>query len=208
MKRYIATIIILLCTTSAYISIQHSHKMAAAETPPADVLDMPSTFGEYVQLGSDADAGESVKKQLETSLILMRTYRARTGRQILLTIVYAGTTRRSLHFPEVCLVGQGWEIREQSTMPVSFLFDASKLSLIRGERNDAVLYWFKTGKLFTGNFFENSWHWACGQLSRGTATSAMIRVSTPVTRDGEEEAFMALADFAAQLTPILADRVK
>jgi len=205
MKRYIITIIILLITAISFASIQRAHSAAAAKKTPVNVFNIPSSVGDYTQFGDDVDPGEDIKEQLETSAILMRTYRAPTGRHVQLTIVYAGTTRRSLHFPEVCLVGQGWEIGEQSKMPVGFFFDASKLSLVKGERHDAALYWFKTRDNLTGNFFENSWHWACEQLTTGSAASAMIRISTPVLNDGEESAFLLLEDFAVQLTHVLMD---
>lgn len=205
MKHYVATMILLLLTAAAYASIQQSHDSAAKERPAAELEKIPSVIGEYVQAGPDLDPGDDVRAALETSAILMRSYRAPSGYFVNLTIVYAGTTRRSLHFPEVCLVGHGWEIDEQSLMPVSFLFEASKLGIIKDGKRDAVLYWYKTGENLTGSFFENSWFWAWNQLTAGTASSAMIRLSTTVAGGNEEDAFKALAHFAGLLTPVLDD---
>ena len=71
-----------------------------------------------------------------------------------------------------------------------------------------MLYWFKTGDRFTGNFFVNSWHWARNQLTQGASTSAMIKVSAPIGNRDEESVFQLLEDFATKLTPILRDRIE
>jgi len=138
---------------------------------------------------------------------LMRDYVAPSGWPLQLTIVYAGTTRRSLHFPEVCLVGQGWEVREQGAQPVGFMFTAKRLVISNGSDEDAILYWFKTGDKLTGNFFVNSWHWALNQLSFQAPTSAMIKISAPIVNDDRERVFELLDDFARKLTPLLMDNL-
>jgi len=208
MKHYLTSLAILAMTAAVHTGISHVRSRAARQAPPQGVLAVPARIGPYEQAGPDYEVGDNIRRALETSAILMRPYRDRNGWPIQLTIVYAGTTRRSLHFPEVCLVGQGWEVREQTAMPVGFLFTASKLVLVKNDKKDAVLYWFKTGDKFTGNFFVNSWHWARNQLTRGTATSAMIKVSAPMGRRDEESVFLMLEDFAAKLVPILEARVK
>ena len=126
MKHYIATLIILLATALAYGHIQHGHRTAARLPRPKPRCSIsPRTIGGYTQWGEDEPIDDALKEELQTSTILMRTYRSQTGRPVQLTVVYAGSTRRSMHFPEVCLVGQGWEVREQSTMPVGFQFSAT-----------------------------------------------------------------------------------
>ena len=72
----------------------------------------------------------------------------------------------------------------------------------------AVIYWFKTGDMLTGNYFTNAWQWAKNQLSFGTATSAMVKVETPVGSQGEDAAFGLLEDFASKLTPVLLDNIR
>ena len=75
--------------------------------------------------------------------------------------------------------------------------------LFNGRRAEAVLYWFKTGDHSTGNYFLNSWYWARQQLTLGTPTSTMIKLTAPVGPQGEEPAFEVLEDFATQLMPVL-----
>ena len=118
---------------------------AGAEVRPMnEVLDVPRSIGGYTQVGPDEDIPENVKAALETSTILIRNYESFNKWPIQLSIVYAGTTRRSLHFPEVCLVGAGMEIRQQYETMVGFEFSAKRLVLVQGKNQFAVLYFFKT----------------------------------------------------------------
>jgi EpsI family protein len=144
---------------------------------------------------------------LQTSEILIRPYEASNGFPVTLTIVYAGTTRRSLHFPEVCLVGAGWEVRTQSSEEIDLNLSATKLVLARGEGQQAVLYWFKTGDHMTGSYFSNAYHWAVNQVTLGAPTSALIKLSAPISPGNEEYSFTMLKDFARSFVPVAMDRI-
>jgi EpsI family protein len=139
----------------------------------------------------------------------MRWYVGPGGQPILLTIVYAGQTRRSLHFPETCLVGQGWEVEKAYSAPVGIEFEARRLVIFQREEKQAVLYWLKTGDKFTSSGFMNALYWAREQLMFGTPTSSMIKLSMPFgPGKSEEEAFAVLDDFAARLTPYVMEHIK
>ena len=208
MKHYIATIAILALLAAAHLAIQRGQAVAAAQNAPQDFLDIPTAFAAYTQQGEDYPVSDRVRELLQTSVILMRPYASAEGWPIVLTVVYAGTTRRSLHFPEVCLVGQGWEIVEQDTKPIGFSFVAKRLILVKGNYRQAVLYWFKTGDELTGNFFLNSWHWTKNQLLSGSSTSAMIKLSSPIGKQDPEKVFTLLEDFALKFTPIMMEKIK
>ncbi len=197
---------LLLATTAANESIAHAQAKSVRDMKTRKALDIPSRIAGYEQFGTDAAIEKHVRDLLETSDILIRNYGSRMG-MVQLTIVYAGTTRRSLHFPEVCLVGAGWEIREQTSTDVGLMFTARRLVLVKGNHREAVLYWFKTGDTLTGNYFLNAWYWVKDQASFGSSTSAMIKVATPVGPAGEEAAFELLEDFSMKFAPILLERV-
>lgn len=208
MIHYIVAIAILLASATVHWTINLRRDWAAAAGTTTVKLDLPERIGPFVQRGGDIDPGDFVRKALEvgTSDILMRNYTAPNGAPVLVTIVYAGQKKRSLHFPEVCLVGQGWEVQEAYTAPVGIEFEARRLVIFRGESQQAVLYWLKTGKRFTSSIFMNGIYWAREQLLFGTPTSSMIKLSMPILKDrgqNQEAAFAILDDFASQLGPIL-----
>ena len=206
MKHAIVAIVLLAATTGAHLSIQRSQERAYLDKGEKTSLDVPSVIGPYRQTKPDFEVEERTKELLQSSLILMRLYQSPRRNPVFLTIVYAGTSRKSLHFPEVCLVGQGWEIRDQAPSQVGFSFTAKRLMLVKGNQKEAVLYFFKTGDEYTGNFFLNAWYWARNQFSRGAPTSAMIKLHAPVGRTQNEDAvFDTLEDFALKLVPVLSE---
>lgn len=207
MRHYIGLVLILCMVAAAHVGIVRAQVKASEALPEITKLDIPDHIGEYVKRGADAEIEDHVKQVLGTSMILIRNYAAPPQKNVQLTIVHS-TSRSSLHFPEVCLVGGGWEIQTQATHPVGFFFNAKKLVLVNGETRQLVLYWFKTGDELTGNFFVNAFHWAKTQLAFGSPTSTMIKVST-ILRPGqsEEHAFETLEDFALKFTPILQERI-
>jgi EpsI family protein len=206
-RHYIALVSILALAAAGHLGILRAHKEASRALPEAEELDIPAQIADYTQRGADAEIDEHTQNVLGTSSILIRDYLAPPQKHVQLTLVHS-TSRRSLHFPEVCLVGGGWEIQTQTTQPIGFFFDAKKLVLVNGERRQLVLYWFKTGDELTGNFFVNAFHWAKTQLAFGSPTSTMTKVST-VLQPGqsEEQAFATLEDFAIKFTPILQERI-
>lgn len=207
MLRYVAIGVVLLGTTGVHLSILDAREEAADKRPPVGLLDLPERIGPYEQIGEDLEVAPRVREILQTSLILMRNYKTPQGWPIQLQIVYTGASRRSLHFPEYCLVGAGYEILEQYSAPVGFDFNAKRLVLGKGSHEQAVLYWFKTDDNFTGNFFLNSWYWAKNQVTFGAPTSAMIKLSTTMGGRDEEAIFAMLEDFAQKLKPILLEQV-
>ena len=203
-----ATIMLLAVTLSLHAAISHAHAEAARAQPDKNLLDIPSTIGPYKQVGADIDPGDRVREILQTNAIVTRQYVSPGGWPVELMIVHTGQTRGSLHFPEVCLVGQGWEVREQYSAPVGFLFTAKRLVIFRGDRSQAVLYWFKTGSQLTGNYFLNTLNWVLGKITFGEPSSSMIRLSTVIGRQGDEVSFRVLEDFALQFEPILLEKVR
>lgn len=209
LTRFAILLTVLVAVTMGHLTILNAQAEAAQGVPTETTLKVPERIGTYKQIGSDAEIDEHTKRALETSTILIRGYRSTQGWPVQLTIVYAGKTRRSLHFPEICLTGGGWEIQKKATVPVGILFDAKRLVLTKGDSREAVLYWFKTGDTLTGNYFVNAFYWARNQLTFGTPTSAMIKLTTPIPQGqgAEEAAFSELETFAMQFAPVLRESV-
>ena len=206
---HVAFVVILLVpVTTLHFVILAKQADAGMKQPASALLEIPSKIGGYAQVGDDIEVEDYVKELLQTSTILTRNYQAPNGRVLQLSIVYAGSTRRSLHFPEVCLVGNGFDIVEQAPTEVGLSFSAKRLLLVRGNQYQAVLYWFKTEDRFTGNYFLNAAYWAKNQLTFKAPTSAMIKLTTIVAPDGKDGAFQALEDFALKLGPIILNNVE
>ncbi len=203
MIRYVLTLALLLATAVAHLGIGSVQANAARNSSPPELFAIPADIMGYRQAGPDVPVNESINKELETNSILIRNYVAPSGAVVQLTIVFAENTRRSIHFPEVCFTGQGWETHGKAPVPVGVNFIGQGLTLQKGDAREAVVYWFKTGESFTSNYLVNSYYWARDKLLLRSPSTMLIRVGTSINNQGEEAAFQILADFASALTPIL-----
>lgn len=208
MTRYAITLLMLLCTAFLHGLIGHVQaNVAEADSLPELRRQVPSQILQFSQAQPDMPVPESVRKNLETNTILMRTYASSSGRPVRLAIVYAEKTRRSLHFPEVCFTGQGWETYGKSAIPVGVHFVGQGLSVQKGDAREAVLYWFKTDRNLTGSYFLNSYYWSRDKLLLRSPSTMLVRLSTPIGSEGEAYAYRILTDFAAGLAPVLLENI-
>ena len=201
------TVCVLAVLMALHVQIVRAQSSAHMDAAAPAVLDIPREIADY-RAHTDYEVDETTRQILETSAIMIRDYAAPGGKKVLLSIVHAGSTRRSLHFPEVCLVGDGWEIVKQRQVPIGILFTAKQLVLVKGDHTEAVLYWFKTGDNVTGDFFQNAFEWAKNQVTFGEPASSMIKISTQFGPGGEREAFETLEDFATKFAPVMLERIK
>ena len=151
MARYAITLLLLLSTAVLHGLIGHVQANAAQTSSLPVLLKIPSQILNFRQARPDIPVPEFVRQNLETNTILMRDYVSSHGQLVQMSIVFAEKTRRSLHFPEVCFTGQGWQTHGRSSIPVGILFVGQGLTVQKGDAREAVLYWFKTGNNFTGN---------------------------------------------------------
>ena len=205
MTRYLATLLLILSTTVIHRTITHVQAVNAMTSKAPALIDLPDRILAFTKTGEDSPASESVREILETNTILARTYTSPVGEPVQLMIVYAENTRRSLHFPEVCFTGQGWETHGKSSIPIGTLFIGQRLTLQKGDVRQAVVYWFKTGDTSTGSYFVNSYIWARDKLLMKDPSAMLVRLSTPIGIQGEEEAYRVLNEFASGLAPVLLD---
>lgn len=207
MYKHLIVLLILMLTAIATIFIARAQNSVAQASSLPELLKIPSEILQFSQARPDSPVSASVRKTLETNTILMRDYVSSYGRPVNLTIVFAEKTRRSLHFPEVCFTGQGWETHGKSSIPVGIQFLGQGLTVQKGDSKKAVLYWFKTGDELTGNYYLNTFYWSADKLLLRNPSTMLIRLSTPVDQQGEARAYQVLSDFASGLTPIIADTI-
>jgi len=90
--------------------------------------------------------------------ILKRTYRDAAGRTLAMTVVVGGASRLSIHRPEMCLPGQGFQILSERTLDLDLgggrLLRARLVRAARtGQEPIGFLYWFVNRRAETAS------HW-------------------------------------------------
>lgn len=137
------------------------------------VMELPRVAGRFVgepgkisQVESDTLPGDT-----EIMRMVYRTPDAAAQRDaVTVSIVLAGSQRRSIHRPEVCLTGQGWSLIDATTVPVDMGFGRTlqvrdllieKPVMFSDGRRRSVrahyAYWFVGTDVTTPSHYDRVW---------------------------------------------------
>ncbi len=102
-------------------------------SPPGITLTMPMRQDAFE--GSQKSMTSQEREILHDDVQIQRMFYTSQQRAILATIVLSGSTKRSLHPPEICLPGQGWIISSRNVIPIPLeggqTIEATVISLFR-----------------------------------------------------------------------------
>lgn len=144
--------------------------------------------------------------------ILRRAYVNREGRRVMVTVVFSGRERRSIHKPQVCLVGQGHSIRDARTisvdMPDRSPLDVKLLSIARpaagGERLGFYAYWFFNPERETASHYVRLARMAWDNVIRGYRPRwGYVVIATDRLGQADEAALRILRSFIPAIYPAI-----
>ena len=171
------------------------------------LAELPTRIGSW-RAAQDVPVEPAIEAELAADLNLNRIYLGPGSEPIWLYVGYYGTRRggRPEHTPRGCYPGQGWAIaadRVLEVTPGSELRVNEYLVERDGDRQ-LVHFWYRS-HLRTGMLggLDQNLDRIIGRLAYGRADGALIRLSTPIGREGEVEARGRLIAFAAELDPML-----
>jgi EpsI family protein len=192
---------------------------AILEERPVESL--PARVGEWE--GEEMPVPFLVEKVLPAGTeFLRKTYRASAAgdasdAEVLVTVVTSGADKRSIHRPERCLQGQGWQIvsRDRCGIPVSkgsrTELEVTRLVIRRVwleekqkmEVRGVVLYWFMGHDRLTGsNSKRLLWGW-WDRVVRGLNYRWSYALLTSAVGRSVAETSEQMGHFAAQLLPLI-----
>lgn len=145
---------------------------------------------------------------LETRNAFARRYK-KDGNEVDILIVYSQNNRKVSHPPEICYTGSGITILSKRNIELEANPDmkitANKLLLEQRKVQQLSVYWFKVGREFTENYWKQQALIAMDTLLNKPASSALIRISTVIGRNGGtvETAEMTIRGFVQAIGPLL-----
>ncbi len=149
----------------------------------------------------------------EDTTVLRKLYSGMGGNAYLVTIVIAGKQRVSIHRPQICLRGQGYNVLDQESIQVGdgreSSFRASMLEIVeervagggalltQKQRTTRMLYWFVSAKRQTHSHYLRMFHTLIGRVIHGRVYrwAYISIVQSRATKNNMAE----LDDFAAEL---------
>ena len=180
---------------------------------------LPQALGGWT--GRDTPPDEDTTDILRTTDVLQRMFRKPNTPEVVFQVVFAMDDRTSVHAPEECQVGGGWQIiqrnlvtlpvrlpetyygREQEIgelppdMPLAGTMQLTAVELVlehSSKRMKTVLFFYKSGRKVTPSYVWNEINMLLSNLVRGTSTNALIETTTFVAEPrGESEKAAARA---------------
>ncbi len=148
-----------------------------------------------------------------------RYYKAPDGFEMLISVVLMGTDRTSIHKPQYCLIGQGWNINSSESgitslrierphpyhLPVMKLMTTAYRDKPDGQKTVArgiYVYWFVADGELTGDHLQRMWWMARDLVCTGTLQRwAYVSCFASCWPGQEEPTFERMKQFIAAAVP-------
>jgi EpsI family protein len=115
-----------------------------------------------------------------------------------------GDETRTIHPPEHCLPGSGWNIVDSRLVPItsgSLSGTAKRFVIARGEERQLVYFWYQSrGRLIARNH-EVILYKFLDRALRQRSDGSLVRFTTPIPNEDLDFADAAIRDLAATITP-------
>ena len=185
------------------------------KTEPGVIMNLPDSIGDYLGFGTDITESERVILPRDTEFAKKR-YSGFGLPEITTEIVLSGAQRQSIHRPQVCLVGQGWTIQKEETIPITLgdgrVQKVRKLTLVRTQDGVQIvgyfIYWFigkdKTTDDHLERIFLTSWDRIVHRVNHRWAyviVDAILPPEPKVTAGERQKVLSDLISFARELIP-------
>ncbi len=204
--QFIVAVIILAGTFALSHGIEFREK-----TPIVRPLNQfPLGINEWV--GKNDILEQKFIDELDLSDYVIVDYKNRDGRLVNLYVAYYESQRKgeSIHSPETCLPGTGWEFQEAGTTLIPTgdgkAVKVNRAFMVKPGQRELVYFWFPMrGRILT-NAYQLKIYTFWDALTRQRTDGALVRLITPVYQNEDlKEAEIRLQGFTREVIPILAN---
>lgn len=140
-------------------------------------------------------------KTLDATSYLVRNYRKGDERLELFVAFYAQQRAgESMHSPQHCLPGAGWEIWQQTTVPVTVDGKEIEINQDRIENlgaRDIMFYWYQSRNRIVASEYLGKLFLARDTLVSGQTAGSIVRIVLPDTPGASQDGLA----FSARLIP-------
>ena len=185
------------------------------KTEPGVIMNLPDSVGNYIGFDTDVTESEHVILPSDTEFA-KKQYSGFDLPEITTEIVLSGAQRQSIHRPQVCLVGQGWVIQKEETIPVALadgrVQKVRKLTLTKTQDGIQIvgyyIYWFvgkdKTTDDHIERIFLTSWDRVVHRVNHRWAyviVNSILPSEPKVTAQERQKVLSELLSFTGELIP-------
>jgi EpsI family protein len=203
--QFVVAVVLLAGTLALAQGIEFREKI-----PPAkDFASFPLDLGDWT--GRREVMGQEFVNQLTFSDYIIADYTNGSKAVNFYTAYYESQRKgESIHSPETCLPGGGWEFRNAGavTLPLKARngepMRVNRAFMEKGATKQLSYFWFPSRDRVMTNAWEMKWYNFWDALTRQRTDGALVRLITPVyPNEGVEEADRRLAEFTQAIVPVL-----
>lgn len=174
---------LFFCIISFLLVLQAIFTIKTFYFPPSetDVVHskkIPLLIGEWS--GTEYPVEEFVMRILETKDILYRRYKHPKEGTVYLSIVFSEDNRKTVHPPEVCYTGGGWEVMADISLKKQFAekdIKVKELKIEKDMKKQIVWYFFKSGERLSNSYHLQQLNIVFNKLLGKAGNAALIRLS-------------------------------
>lgn len=194
---------------------------SAAEVPERrSFAEFPAQFGDWTCAGRQEMDDEVLEALGATDYLICSYVRTETEQRVDVYIGYhatqvreegGGASENSIHPPEHCLPGSGWDVIDAQVVPLNIPGveglpgEAKRFVIARGSARKLVYFWYQSRGRVIARSHEVILYRFWDRATLGRTDGSLVRLTIPLSsRDdgGAEESFN---DFARDFGPLLAD---
>jgi EpsI family protein len=207
--KFIVAVVILLVTFGLSHGIEFRQKVPISKP----FSQFPMQIGEWK--GAREDMEQQFLDVLKFSDYIMVNYTDQGGRTVNFYVAYYQDQRKgeSIHSPETCLPGNGWEFAEAGNViiPAGGGISSMKINrafMVKDNERELVYYWFpQRGRTLT-NLYQLKIYTFWDSLTKQRTDGALVRIITPVLQSEKlSDAETRLQGFVQEIVPVLDEYV-
>lgn len=199
------TVALLISGTGAFLKWMKTHQQLGR---PGVSLELPARVLDYDSMPLEITELEKKALPADTSFARRMYFKVIDGQTnyIQVSVVLMGSDRTSIHKPQFCLRGQGWDIEQTLEsdvevqrphpykLPVMKLITGKKISGNGGrsiKRSGIYTYWFVADNALTASHWQRMWWMAKSLMTTGVLQRWAYVSCFSTCWPGEEEALFA-----------------
>ena len=157
-----------------------------------------------------------------TDYLICNYHRAETGDLVNVYVGYhatqvreegGGADENSIHPPEHCLPGAGWDVIDSQVVPLDVAGidgkpgEAKRFVIAKGNQRALVYFWYHSrGRVIARGHHKIIWMFL-DRARLGRTDGSLVRFTIPIQFGDEEAAEATFQEFASVVTPLLPDFV-
>jgi exosortase D (VPLPA-CTERM-specific) len=177
-------------------------------------IDFPMVIGNW--FGERGTIDKIYVQQLQFDDYVVADFKGPGPRPVNLYVAWYDSQRagKSVHSPSTCLPGGGWKMTSFDQVEVPGVtvegqpLRVNRTVIALGESRQLVYYWFQQrGRVLTNEYLVK-WYLFWDSLTRNRSDGSLVRLIVSLPEGStEEQADRQLAEFAAELEPVLQEHI-